>query len=141
VVAVTHTFIDSGAGVPASSGAYSPAVVAGTLCFVSGQSPVDPETGEVIEGSLADQVNQTLDNVFSILRAAGFSEDNLVSVTIMLADLADREEVNAVYERRLRTRPARMMVEAGAVPPAGARLEIQAIAARQDRADSTDQGT
>jgi 2-iminobutanoate/2-iminopropanoate deaminase len=123
--------------VPASSGAYSPAVVAGPLCFVSGQSPVDPITGELIEGSLTDEVDQTLDNLFAVLDAAGFRPQDLVSVTVMLADLADRAEVNRAYARRFESSrlPARMMVQAGAVPPAGAGLEIQAIAARADWAD------
>lgn len=130
---MAHTYIRGGeAGVPASSGAYSPAVVAGPLCFVSGQSPVDPETGALLEGTAAEQTDLTLHNLFAILGAAGFEPGDLVSVTVLLADLGDWEEVNAAYARRIPAdrRPARMMVQAGAVPPPGARLEIQAVAAR-----------
>ena len=130
---MAHTYIRGGeAGVPASSGAYSPAVVAGPLCFVSGQSPVDPETGALLEGTAAEQTDLTLDNLFAILGAAGFEPGDLVSVTVLLADLGDWGEVNAAYARRIPAdrRPARMMVQAGAVPPPGARLEIQAVAAR-----------
>jgi 2-iminobutanoate/2-iminopropanoate deaminase len=99
---------------------------------VSGQSPVDPATGALVEGSAAEQTDRTLDNLFAILSVAGFEPTDLVSVTVLLADLRDREEVNAAYAARFPPdrRPSRMMVEAGAVPPPGARLEIQAIAAR-----------
>jgi 2-iminobutanoate/2-iminopropanoate deaminase len=101
---------------------------------VSGQSPVEPETGELIEGSLTQQVDRTLDNLFAILEAAGFTPDELVSVNVLLADIADRAEVNAVYARRFAAGrlPTRTMVEVAAVAPDGARLEIQAIAARSD---------
>jgi 2-iminobutanoate/2-iminopropanoate deaminase len=134
---MTHTYLTGGTlGVPASSGAYTPAVVAGPLCFVSGQSPVDPVTGELVGGGAREQTDQTLANLFAILSAAGFAPTDLVSVTIVLTDIADWGEVNAAYAARLPEgrRPARMMVQASAVLPEGARLEIQAVAARSDGA-------
>lgn len=130
---MTHTYVNGPSnGVPASTGAYTPAVVAGPLCFVSGQSPVDPVSGELVPGGAREQTEQTLTNLFAILAAAGFEPADLVSVTILLTDINDWDEVNAAYAARIPAdrRPARMMVQAGAVPPAGARLEIQAIAAR-----------
>jgi 2-iminobutanoate/2-iminopropanoate deaminase len=130
---MTHTYVNGGGdGVPASSGAYTPAVVAEPLCFVSGQSPVDPVTGELVSGGVLEQTDQTLTNLFAILAAAGFEPTELVSVTIVLIDIADWAQVNAAYAARLPEgrRPARMMVQASAVLPEGARLEIQAVAAR-----------
>jgi 2-iminobutanoate/2-iminopropanoate deaminase len=134
---MTHTYVNGGSeGVPASSGAYTPAVVAEPLCFVSGQSPVDSATGELVPGGPREQTDQTLTNLFAILAAAGFAPSDLVSVTIVLTDVADWGEVNVAYAARLPEgrRPARMMVQASAVLPEGARLEIQAVAARSEGA-------
>lgn len=133
---MSHTYIEGQTtpGAPEATGAYTPAVVAGDVCFVSGQSPVDPVSGELLfEGDPAGQTRQTLVNVFSLLEAAGFAPADLVSVTVMLTDLGNRPAVNAVYEEMLRPHgpfPARMMVECGAVPPEGSLIEIQAIAVR-----------
>lgn len=135
-----HTYIEGRTtpGAPEATGAYTPAVVAGDVCFVSGQSPVDPVTGELLfAGDPAGQTRQTLVNVFSLLDAAGFSPADIAYVTVMLTDLGNRPAVNEVYEEMLRPYgpfPARMMVECGAVPPEGSLIEIQATAVRSREA-------
>jgi 2-iminobutanoate/2-iminopropanoate deaminase len=123
-----------GALVPMSSGAYSPAVLVEPFCFVSGQSPVDPSTNAVVGATAAEQLDQTLDNVAAILELVGLGLNHLVSVTIMLTDIADWDAVNARYARRftgLRL-PSRMIVAARGILPAGALLELQAVAVRAD---------
>lgn len=117
-------------GVPANSGAYSPALIVGDLCFVSGQSPIDPMTGAVVDGDVSVQAHQALTNLFSALTAGGFTPAQLAYVHIVLSDISDWNAVNAVYEQRMKDvapLPARMIV-GGDVLPAEARLEIQGMA-------------
>jgi 2-iminobutanoate/2-iminopropanoate deaminase len=121
-----------GPGVCVSSGAYSPGLVVGNMCFVSGQSPVDPETGGLVDGDVAAQTHQTLTNLFAVLTAAGFKPGDLAYVNAVLSDLSDWDAVNAVYVERMadvENLPARMIV-GGEVLPVGARLEIHAVAVR-----------
>ena len=114
---------------PAAIGPYSQAVDAGALVFVSGQLPVDPATGAMPEGAAA-QAEQAFANVRAILEAAGLGLDRVVKTTVFLADLADFAAVNDAYARAFRAPfPARSCVQAAAIPK-GARLEVEAIAAR-----------
>jgi 2-iminobutanoate/2-iminopropanoate deaminase len=114
---------------PAAIGPYSQAVRAGGLVFLSGQIPLVPGTGQVLEGGIVDQTERVMDNLGAVLQAAGLTFDHVVKTTIYLADLADFQAVNEVYGKRFtRTpQPARSTVQVAALPR-GAKVEIDAIA-------------
>ena len=116
---------------PAAIGPYSQAIASGAgLVFVSGQLPIDPATGAFPEGGVAAQTRQSLSNARAILQAAGLDLGNVVKTTVFLADLADFAAVNDAYARAFRAPfPARSCVQVAAIPK-GARLEVEAIAAR-----------
>jgi len=114
---------------PTAIGPYSQAIDAGALVFVSGQLPVDPATGAIPDGAAA-QAERAFANVRAILEAAGLGLENVVKTTVFLADLADFAAVNDAYARAFRAPfPARSCVQVAAIPK-GARLEVEAIAAR-----------
>lgn len=114
---------------PRPIGPYSQGVIAGGLLFVSGQIPLDPATGALIEGSIEEQTEQVLKNIMAILKEAKMGAENVVKTTVFLADLADFPRMNAVYERHLgKEPPARSTIQAAGLPK-GARIEIDAIAA------------
>ncbi len=116
------------AGAPAAIGPYSQAVRAGGLVFVSGQIPLDPETGDVVEGGIAAQAERVLDSLRAILDAAGSGLERVVKTTVFLADLGDFTEVNEVYARFFPTAPpARSTVQVAALPR-GVGIEIEAVA-------------
>lgn len=124
--------VTSGPGIPHTGAAYSPAVVVGETCFVSGQLPLDPETGSIVDGPFAREVTQALDNLQAVLAAAGFALEELVSTTVILADIDLWQELDDTWARYfdgIPGLPTRMVFEAGAVP-LGARVEIQATAIR-----------
>ena len=115
---------------PAAVGPYSQAIDTGSLVFVSGQLPIDPATGAIPAGASA-QAEQAFANVRAILEAAGLGLANVVKTTVFLADLADFAAVNDAYARAFRAPfPARSCVQVSAIPK-GARLEVEAIAARR----------
>jgi 2-iminobutanoate/2-iminopropanoate deaminase len=120
---IVHT-----AGAPKAIGPYSQAVVAGSLLFVSGQIPMDPASGQMVEGSFADQARRVLDNLDAILTAAGSGRDRVVKVTVFVTDLADFATLNEIYAAFFGDhRPARAVVEVAALPK-GSRLEMEAVA-------------
>ena len=113
---------------PATIGPYSQAIASGDLVFLSGQIPLDPKTGVLVEGSIAAQTERVLDNLGAVLAAAGCTFANVVKTTIYLVDLADFAAVNETYAKRFPTvPPARATVQVTAIPK-GARVEIDAIA-------------
>ena len=114
---------------PAAIGPYSQAVRAGGLVFLSGQIPLLPGTGQMIEGDIDAQVERVLDNLAAVLQAAGLTFDHVAKTTIYLTDLADFQRVNEAYGRRFTRapQPARSTVQVAALPR-GARVEIDAIA-------------
>jgi 2-iminobutanoate/2-iminopropanoate deaminase len=114
---------------PRAVGPYSQAIVAGGFVFVSGQVPLDPHTGKLIESAdVGDHVRRVMDNLTAVLRAAGSSFDRAVKATIYLADIADFPEVNRAYAAYFTDAPpARATVQVGALP-LGARVEIDLIA-------------
>jgi 2-iminobutanoate/2-iminopropanoate deaminase len=116
---------------PKAIGPYAQAVVAsaGTLVFCSGQIPLDPKTGEMVDaGDVALQTERVLENLGAVLAAAGASFASVVKTTIFLADLQDFGTVNEVYARYFgQTLPARATVQAAGLPK-GALVEIDAIA-------------
>ncbi len=114
---------------PAAIGPYSQAVIAGGFLFVSGQIPLDPATGALVSGSIADETRRVFDNLKAILEAAGATFDNVVKTTVYLSDMADFSAMNDVYATYFSDpAPARATVQAAALPK-GVRVEIDLIAA------------
>ena len=121
------TLIDTSEA-PAAIGPYSQAVVAGEWVFASGQIPLDPSTGEVVEGGVAEQTDRVMNNLVAVLGEAAGSLNHVVKTTVYLADMATFGEMNEVYARHFGDhRPARATVEAGALPKNVA-VEIDLIA-------------
>jgi 2-iminobutanoate/2-iminopropanoate deaminase len=114
---------------PKAIGPYSPAIRSGQLLFVSGQIPLDPATGRMVEGDVTAQTRRVMDNLGAILRSAGLSFSQIVRTTIFLADLEDFAKVNDVYGSYFsEPYPARATVQVARLPR-DARVEIDAIAA------------
>jgi len=113
---------------PAAIGPYSQAVIADGFLFVSGQIPLDPETGQIVSGSIEDEAVRVMSNLSAILEEAGVGMADIVKTTIYLTDLADFAKVNEVYGRYFSSDPpARVTVQVAGLPK-GARMEIDAIA-------------
>jgi len=109
-------------------GIYSPAIVAsGTIAFISGQGPVDPQSGQLQLDSFAQQAKLTFDNITTLLEAAGTSWEHVVKVGVFLADLKDFGEMNDIYKAYLtEPYPARTTVQA--VLPTGMLIEVDCMA-------------
>jgi 2-iminobutanoate/2-iminopropanoate deaminase len=115
---------------PAAIGPYSQAIQAGDWLFVSGQIPLDAETGQLVSDDIAAQTAQALENLTAILQSANLGLENVVKTTVYLTDLADFAEFNRVYARYFPlTPPARATIQVAGLPK-GARVEIEAIAVR-----------
>jgi 2-iminobutanoate/2-iminopropanoate deaminase len=113
---------------PKAIGPYSQGVRAANLLFVSGQVPIDPATGKLIEGDIAAQTRRVFENLSAILKAAGASLDNVVRTTVFLADMGDFAAMNDVYAGYFKApAPARSTVQAARLPK-DARIEIDVIA-------------
>lgn len=113
---------------PKAIGPYSQAVRAGQLLFVSGQVPIDPATGDLVDGDIAAQTDRVLRNITEILKAAGLSLDHVVRTTVYLADMNDFGRMNEVYGRYFAApAPARATVQVARLPK-DARIEVDAIA-------------
>jgi 2-iminobutanoate/2-iminopropanoate deaminase len=113
---------------PAAIGPYSQAIRAGGLLFVSGQIPIDPATGQLIDGDIAAQTRRVFANLDAILTAAGASLGQVVRTTVYLADMGDFAAMNEVYGTFFEApAPARSTVQAARLPR-DARVEIDVIA-------------
>ena len=113
---------------PAAIGAYSQGVRLGNLVFISGQLPLDPETGDLVT-SIKDATKQCLENLKAILEAAGSSMDGIVKTTVFLRDMNDFAAMNEVYVTYFpKNPPARAAVQVARLPK-DAIVEIEAIAA------------
>ena len=113
---------------PAAIGPYSQAVRGGDLLFISGQIPIDPATGALVGGSIAEQAHQVLKNLGAILRGAGASYGNAVKTTVYLADMADFAAVNEVYATYFPApAPARATIQAARLPR-DVKVEIDLVA-------------
>ena len=109
-------------------GPYSPAVRAGNLLFISGQIPLDPATGQLVEGDIRAQTTRVLENLRELLLAAGADASHVVRTTIFLADLGDFATVNEIYATYFTPPyPARATVQVARLPR-DVRIEIDAIA-------------
>src|SRR5437762_5989241 len=125
---MNKTIISSSIG-PAAAGPYSQAIRTGNLLFVSGQIPIDPATGKIIDDkSIQAQTRRVLQNLTAIVAAAGGSVDGIVKTTVYLRDMNEFADMNAVYGEFFRMRPpARATVEAARLPR-DVSIEIDCIA-------------
>ena len=120
--------IISTSNAPSAIGPYSQAVKAGNLLFISGQVPLDPATGEVVEGDITVQTHRVLDNVKAILTEAGADFSNVVKTTVFLKDMNDFVPMNRVYaEYYPENCPARSAVQVARLPK-DVSVEIETIA-------------
>ena len=117
---------------PQAIGPYSQAVSFGNFVFSSGQIPIDPRTGQFVEGGIAEQTEQVLKNLSEVLQAAGASLSDVVKTTVYLADMDDFVAMNEVYGRFFpENPPARSTVQAARLPR-DARVEIDVIAVKRN---------
>lgn len=113
---------------PAAIGPYSQAVKTNGLVFASGQIPIDPESGQFVEGGIKEQTEQVLKNLAAVLEAAGSGLNRVVKTTVFLADMQEFGAMNEVYGKFFKDEPpARATVEAARLPR-DARVEIEAVA-------------
>ena len=112
---------------PKAIGPYSQGIVAGQFLFVSGQLPINPDKGKMVDGDIAARAEQVFDNISAIVKSAGGSMADVVKVTLFLTDMADFQQVNEVYSRHFQTPyPARSAVQVSALP-LGSNIEAEAI--------------
>jgi 2-iminobutanoate/2-iminopropanoate deaminase len=113
---------------PAAIGPYSQAIRAGGFLFLSGQIPLDPATGTLVSGGIADQTRRVLDNLGAILAVAGVSFNHVVKTTVYLADMNEFAAMNEVYATYFKSpAPARATIQAARLPR-DVRVEIDLIA-------------
>lgn len=113
---------------PAAIGPYSQAIKVGNLVYTSGQIPIDPDTGNFVEGGIKEQTRQSLTNIKAILEGTGLSMNNVVKTTVFLADMNDFADMNSVYaEFFSEPYPARSAVAVKTLPK-GALVEIEVVA-------------
>jgi 2-iminobutanoate/2-iminopropanoate deaminase len=112
----------------AAVGPYSHAVEAGKFLYLSGQTPLDPATGKLVEGGISQQTEQCFKNLFSVLHAAGLTPDEVIKVNVFLTHMTDFQAMNAVYARQFnQPYPARTTIGVASLP-LGANIEIELIA-------------
>ena len=112
---------------PAAIGPYSQAVKFGNLLFTSGQIPVDPATGEVVEGDIQTQTAQVMKNLAALLAASGTSPEKAIKTTCFLADMGDFAAFNEVYAKTFTGKPARSCVAVKTLPK-NVLVEVEVIA-------------
>lgn len=102
---------------PKAIGPYSQAIVMNNMVFVSGQIPINPATGNLVDGPIADQTRQVMSNLAAILEAAGASLEKVVKTTVYLKDMGDFQEMNEVYGSHFPDhKPARATVQVAKLP-------------------------
>lgn len=115
---------------PAAVGPYSQAIDCGDTVYLSGQIPLDPATGAIVEGDIKAQAHRMFKNLAAVLKEAGLGFENVVKTTVFLDDIGDFADVNAVYAEYFKEPyPARSCVEVAALPK-GAKCECECIARR-----------
>lgn len=113
---------------PAALGPYSQAIKTGDLLFASGQVPIDPETGDVVQGGIQEQARQSLNNVKAVLNAAGTNMGSVVKTTVFLKDMNDFAAMNEVYAQFFQEPyPARSAVQVARLPK-DVLVEIEVVA-------------
>jgi len=113
---------------PAAIGPYSQAIKANGFVFVSGQIPIDPQTGEFVAGGITEQTARVLKNLTAVLEAAGSSLERVVKTTVFLADMKEFSSMNEVYKDFFPSPPPARSTVAAAGLPRDARVEIEAVA-------------
>lgn len=117
-------------GAPAAIGPYSHAVVSGNLLYTSGQIPLVPETGKLIEGGIEEQTRQVFKNLKAVLNSVELDFSDVIKTTVFLNDIADFLAVNIIYGEFFKENPpARSCVQVAALP-SGAKIEIELIASK-----------
>ena len=112
---------------PAAIGPYSQAIVTGNLLFTSGQIPIDPATGNIVEGGITEQAEQIMKNLGEVLAAAGATYENAVKTTCFLADMGDFAAFNEVYGKYFSSKPAISCVAVKTLPK-NVLAEVEVIA-------------
>jgi len=113
---------------PEAIGPYSQAIVTGSFVYTSGQIPINPQTGEVVDGGIEEQAKQVLENLKNVLEAAGSSLNKVVKTTVFIKDMDSFAKVNEVYAKYFsEPYPARSCVEVSKLPK-GVLIEIEAVA-------------
>lgn len=116
---------------PAAIGPYSQAIQVGNLIYTSGQIPIDPATGQLVEGGIKEQTRQSLNNIQAILQEAGLTMASVVKTTVFMADMADFADMNSVYaEFFTEPYPARSAVAVKTLPK-NALVEIEVVAEKE----------
>ena len=113
---------------PAAIGPYSQAIRANGFVYVSGQIPIDPQTGEFVAGGVREQTEQVLKNLSAVLNAAGSGLEHVVKTTVFLADMKEFAAMNEVYAKFFAIEPPARATVAAAGLPRDARVEIEAVA-------------
>ena len=114
---------------PKPVSAYSQAIQDGSLLFLAGQIPLDPATGKVVSGTIAEETERVIANMRAVLSAAGATLSNVVKTTVYLTNMADFAAFNEAYSRHFTSDPPARTTVAVAALPLGVRVEIEAIAA------------
>lgn len=114
---------------PAAIGPYSQAVIAGNTLYISGMMPIDPATGALVESDIRKQAAQIMKNIDAVLKAAGYSNEDVVKTTCFIHDMADFSAFNEVYASYFTSCPARSCVAVKELPK-GALVEVETIAYR-----------
>jgi 2-iminobutanoate/2-iminopropanoate deaminase len=113
-----------------SVGPYSHAVESGDLVYLSGQTPIDSKTGNLVEGDITAQTEQSFKNLFYVLNSAGLTPDDVIKVNVFLTDMRDFDAMNSVYAKQFSSPyPARTTIGVNELP-LGAQVEIEMIARR-----------
>ncbi len=112
---------------PAAIGPYSQAVAYGNLLFLSGQIPLNPETGETVNGGIKEQTEQVIQNIKEVLAAGNSHITKVLKTTCFLKNMGDFSDFNEIYARNFTGKPARSCVEVSALPK-GVLVEIEVIA-------------
>ena len=117
---------------PAAVGPYAHAVRVGDLLFCSGQIPLDPRTGELVDGDVADQAGRCLENLAAVCQAAGATLGDAVRLTVYTTEMASFGQINEVYESFFESDPPARVAIGVAALPRGAKVEIDAVVAVPD---------
>lgn len=122
---------------PKAIGPYSQAIAAGPYLFLSGQIPIDPKVGKIVESTIEAQTKQVIDNIEAVLAAEGLSLVDVVRTEVYLKDMQDFSEMNAVYAERFdhATKPARTTIQAAKLPM-DCRIEITCIALLKNQSNT-----
>jgi len=112
---------------PAAIGPYSQAMIYNNMIYLSGQIPINPETGEITGSNVTEQTEQVIRNISEVLKEAGSGFSKVIKTTCFLQDLADFAAFNSVYEKYFTGKPARSCIEVAGLPK-GSLVEIEVIA-------------